>query len=129
MASYTQSQIRAKLRVFKQTTDILEHVSKFDSIMNEIIDMSETDKINYFIESLCEKTADAVNTHMPDSLVEAKEVAIRCDKFRVKCRFCDEIFNPGHRCVTQQNNNKQIIHFEKLNKVLVKNGNSISMIF
>jgi len=105
MASNTQSQLRTKLRVFKQTTDILEHVSKFDSIMNEIIDMSETDKINYFIESLCEKTADAVNTHMPDSLIEAKEVAIRCDKFRVKCRFCDENFNPGHRCSSRQNNN------------------------
>ena len=107
MASNTQSQLRTKLRVFKQTTDILEHVSKFDSIMNEIIDMSETDKINYFIESLCEKTADAVNTHMPDSLIEAKEVAIRCDKFRVKCRFCDEVFNPGHRCISKQNNNNR----------------------
>ena len=99
----TQNHLREKLKNLKQKSEMVSHVSKFDSIMGQIKDMSETDKIKYFLESLTVENARAVQTHMPTTLMQAKAVAVRVDLFKTTkqeslCKFCGETFSFGHKC-------------------------------
>ena len=85
--------------------------------MNKVIDMSEINKMRYFIKSLSQKMASRVNDLMPNSLANAKEIAVRINAYNPEtkknlCNYCMQDWKPGHKCINkmkQYNWTKQAI--------------------
>lgn len=85
-----QDVLREQLERLKQDSNIIDHIYKFDTIVNQIYNMSEYDKIRNFMKSLNKKTEANVKAQMPATLLKAKEIAIKIDDFvpraAIECR-------------------------------------------
>ena len=76
-----QKCLRQKLSVLKQTNSVQEYIYAFDTIMNQIKDMSEVDKVDRFTQGLTQEICQKVGYEEPATLIEAKEIALRIDAY------------------------------------------------
>jgi len=74
-----QKYLRKQLYQLKQTGSALKYVTDFRNIVEQVKDMSETDKIMTFMEGLRPATQAEVDYHMPERLEEAMKMAINYD--------------------------------------------------
>lgn len=77
-----QHLFRRQLKLCKQTNSVQDYVFRFRSIMGQITDMAELDKIDHFINGLRPMTASEVKYRCPETLADAIEVAIMFDSAR-----------------------------------------------
>lgn len=80
-ADSKQDLLRNQLEKLKQDTNIIDHIYKFDTIVNQISNITEYDKIRHFLNSLIIQTQSNVKAQMPTTLLKAKEIAIKIDEF------------------------------------------------
>lgn len=74
-----QQQLRGKLDQLKQAGNLPLYINDFMNIMNQVIDMSEEDRIHYFIRGLSPKTKAEIGYSCPKSLHHAIELAQNFD--------------------------------------------------
>ena len=74
-----QQQLRGKLDQLKQAGNLPLYINDFMNIMNQVIDMSEEDRIHYFIRGLSRKTKAEIGYSCPKSLHHAIELAQNFD--------------------------------------------------
>jgi len=74
-----QQILRTKLDHLHQRSHLSHYVSTFMNIMNQIEDMSENDRIHYFIRGLATKSRAEVGYSCPKSLTHAIELAQNYD--------------------------------------------------
>ena len=79
-----QKVLRKRLSSLKQENTIAKYIEEFNKIMNKIRNMSEEDKIEYFILGLQPETSKEVAFEEPLSLVEAKTLATKVETFFTK---------------------------------------------
>lgn len=77
-----QHLFRRSLKMCKQTSTVQDYVYRFRSIMGQIEDMAELDKIDHFISGLRPMTAAEVNYQCPQTLSSAIEIATMYDSAR-----------------------------------------------
>ena len=77
-----QHLFRRQLKLCKQTSSVQDYVFRFRSIMGQITDMAELDKIDHFVTGLRALTASEVKYRCPETLADAIEVAIMFDAAR-----------------------------------------------
>ncbi|MFN9957085.1 MAG: hypothetical protein ACK55I_28620, partial [bacterium] len=70
-ADSKQDLLRNQLEKLKQDTNIIDHIYKFDTIVNQISNMTEYDKIRHFLNSLIIQTQSNVKAQMPTTLLKA----------------------------------------------------------
>ena len=74
-----QQQLRGKLDMLKQCGNLPLYINDFMNIMNQVTDMSEGDRIHYFIRGLSPKTKAEIGYSCPQSLHHAIELAQNFD--------------------------------------------------
>lgn len=74
-----QQQLRTKLDQLKQGNNMSRYINDFMNIMNQVIEMSEEDRVHYFIRGLSPKTKAEVGYSCPRNLAHAIELAQNFD--------------------------------------------------
>ena len=77
-----QLQLRDQLRHHKQIGNFQQYLLKFQTLVNQILDMSEQDKISHFIGGLPDDTRFNVITRNPNDLETAIIIASQYDACR-----------------------------------------------
>ena len=80
-AQNLQRVLRHKLSKLRQVDTISSYIDEFNKIMNQIRNMSEEDKIEYFVSGLNRETSNMVAFEEPASLVEAKALATKVETY------------------------------------------------
>jgi hypothetical protein len=76
---HQQQLLRRQLRQLKQTSTVQEYVYRFRNLLGQVTEMSEMDRITYFIEGLKGQTKAKVNYKAPATLEEAIHIAVTYD--------------------------------------------------
>jgi hypothetical protein len=70
---------RNKLDCLVQTRNVFEYASRFNTLMLELPNMDEADRVHFFIKGLKPEIRMHVTLHKPTTLHEAVELAIHAD--------------------------------------------------
>jgi hypothetical protein len=91
---YHEETIRQKLKELKmeKTENIRSFVNKYQQLIAEIDEMSEKDKIFYFVSALLDKTRRWVNILSPQSLDQAIEIAEKYETFNFDNNETKKVF-------------------------------------
>ena len=94
-----QKILRKQLNNLRQTGTIRDYIQAFDKIMVQIHCMPEVDKVDRFTEGLQPLVGEKVSFEEPDSLVEAKEIAL---KIEAHCKVTCGLQNDNKYRANQQ---------------------------
>jgi hypothetical protein len=72
---------------------ISSYIDEFNKIMNQIRNMSEEDKIEYFVSGLNRETSNKVAFEEPASLVEAKALATKVETYYSRSSGLEKTFD------------------------------------
>jgi hypothetical protein len=70
-----QEELRVKLNNLKQTSSVAEYINRFNSIINQVLDMSDVDKIHKFVSNLSQSVQAHVRLKHPKRLDDAMQEA------------------------------------------------------
>lgn len=74
-----QLQLRNNLRNLRQSSSVQDYVFRFRNIVNQVRDMSEMDKVAYFISGLRGQTKAEIGYRAPEVLEDAMKLALTYD--------------------------------------------------
>lgn len=95
-----QQLIRTQLRQLKQGTSLSDYIIQFRTLLSKITDMSEDDRIHYFVSGLKQETRSECDYRTPDTLVSAIQIAQNFD--HSKYRRSNSVFPSGKSNFTNQ---------------------------